>query len=118
MNVPQLRKAIIEQISPTRTVNGKPVYCLPNGNIISKAKRGDLESYLADLTLAQDAYHDKVTAEARHNELERLIARCNNRIRRYSKRRPLPNNFKLLTEWTAKRDEAVRQVGALRAEAA
>lgn len=116
MTVPQLRKAVCDLTTPHSVVNGKPVYKMPNGTLVSKAKKAELEQYLADLHSLGAPTHEIVEApaasmsEAEMSEAEATIARCNNRIRKFSKRRQTPNNVRLVKKFTDKRDKAIREL--------
>ena len=108
--VPELRKAVIARIEPAKTVNGRPVYCMPNGRLVSKAKKNALVAYLADLDAADVI--SKLGCSSLE-DAERRIARYDRKIRKYARRTQRPGNVASGNKWKAKRERlASRLAGA------
>jgi len=70
MNVPELRKAIQECDTPATTINGRPVWKLPNGTLVSKARKAELEAYYTKLTKASVRKPRKTAKQAEYLEID------------------------------------------------
>ncbi len=99
MNVAELRNAVRGH---NAIVDDRGTQRMPDGSLVSKARLADLTRYLSVLN-APKAAPIPITHNAGRQILDlpsnRLIGRYRRKQRKYAKRRPSPNNIKLMDHY-------------------
>lgn len=106
MDVRQLRKKIQKIAEPFCVVSGRKVWKTSTGELVSKAKKASLEAYLRELTLPSEQ-----KAMGGIGEINRKIAICDRRIRKYAKRTQGTGNVRSGNRWKAKKAKLEKLLG-------